>query len=167
MPLGPWCMIPSLILASMMKSHFLLFLKRNLCRNPRLGYDLFNKWLKSRHSPSVCCSAGRRWVLPSYLRVEMPTNSSSCFLVVAALWGGVKAAANCPWSGWLIRFNGGSRNSLLHILCAALELAVDGGEQTQKIPWPVVAVLQLMEHRSTGRQPCTLQCYLQMIKVAA
>ena len=63
MPLEPWCMIPFLILVSVMKSYFLL-LKRNLCRNPRLDYDLFNKWFRSRHSPSVCCSGTRDWVLP-------------------------------------------------------------------------------------------------------
>lgn len=42
-----------------------------------------------------------------------------------------------------------------------------GEEQTQKSPWPVVALLQLTEHRSTGRWHMHFACYFQMIKVAA
>lgn len=63
-----------------------------------------------------------------------------------------------------MRCNGSSMNTVLHILQVAL--AVAGEEQTQKSPWPVVVLLQLMEHVSAGRWPCLLQCYLQMVEVA-
>lgn len=89
MPLGLWCMIPSLTLASRMKS--CLFLLRNLCKNHSLDYKFFNKGFKPGSSPSICCSASRDWVLPTYLSAGMPPNSFS------ALCCGRKATLDAPW----------------------------------------------------------------------